>query len=74
VSLKTVNYIAKRGKDDRTQEDIQEICIHEASSFSEEPLLEPQLTADITKQQAGYENEGSDAVGDTDYHVCERTD
>jgi len=50
VSLITVNYIVKRGKNHRTQHDIQEKYIHVTASFSEVPLLKTQLTADITKQ------------------------
>jgi hypothetical protein len=72
VSLKAVNYIVKRGKEHRTQHDKQEKYNHNAASFSEEPLLEPQITANITKQQAGFENEDSDTVGGTEYYVCER--
>ena len=74
VSLTAANYIVKRGKDHRTQHDIQEKYNHVAASFSEAPLLKPQLTADITKQHAGYENRSSYGVGGTEYHVYERTD
>jgi len=74
VSLKAVNYVLKRSKDHRTQHDIQKKYNHVTAFFSKVPLLKNQLTADITKQDAGYENEGSDAVGGAEYHVYERTD
>jgi hypothetical protein len=74
VSLLAVNYIVKRYKDHRTQRDIQEKYNRVAAFYSKVPLLKTQRTADITKQHVGYENEGSDAVGGTEYYVCERID
>ena len=74
VSLTAVNYIAKRCKAHRTQHDIQEKYNHITASSSEVPLLKIQLTADITKQHACYENKSSDAVGGAEYDVYERTD
>ena len=72
VSLIAVNYIVKSRKDHRTQYDIQEKYKHFAGFFSKVPLLKTQLTADITKQHAGYEKRSSDGVGGTEYHVYER--
>jgi hypothetical protein len=74
VSLIAVNYIVKRRKNHRTQHDIQEKCNHVTSFSSNVPLLKTQLTADITKQHAGYENRNSYGVGGTEYHVYERID
>ena len=72
VSLIAVNYIVKRCKDNRTQDDIQDN--RNAGFFSHVPLLNPQLTADHTKQHAGYVNKSSYGVGGTEYHVYERID
>jgi hypothetical protein len=74
VSLIAVNYIVKRGKDHRTQHDIQEKYNHFTAFFSKVPLLKTQLTADITKQHAGYEKRGSYGVRGTECHVYERID
>jgi len=74
VSLIAVHYIVKRGKDHRTQHDTQEKYNHFAAFFSKVPLLKTQLTADITKQHAGYENRSSYGVGGTEYHAYERID
>jgi len=74
VSLIAVNYIVKRGKNHRTQQDIQEKYNHVAAFSSNVPLLEPQLTADITKQHAAYSKRSSYSVGGTEYHVYERID
>jgi len=64
----------KRGKDHRTQHDIQKKYQHVAAFSSNVPLLKTQLMADITKQDAGCENRGSYGVGGTEYHVYERID
>jgi hypothetical protein len=74
VSLIAVNYIVKRDKAHRTQHDIQKKYNPVTAFFSKVPLLENQLTADITKQHAGYENRGSYGVGGAEYHVYERID
>ena len=74
VSLTAVNYIAKRCKAHRTQHDIQEKYNPVTAFFSKVPLLKNQLTADITKQHAGYEKRGDYGVGGTEYHVYERID
>jgi hypothetical protein len=65
VSLIAVNYVVKRCKDHRTQHDIREKYNHVTASSYEVPLLKIQLTADITKQHACYENKSSDPVGGT---------
>jgi hypothetical protein len=74
VSLIAVNYILKRGKDHRTQHDIQKSYKHFPAFFSNVPLLKTQLKADITKQHAGCKNRGSYGVVGTEYHVYERID
>jgi len=74
VSLIAVNYILYRGKDHRTQHDIQEKLNRFTAPFSEVPLLKTQLTPDITKQHAECENRSCYSVGSTDYHVYERID
>jgi len=74
VSLIAVNYIVKRGKDHRTQHNIQNKYQHVAAFSSNVPLLKTQIKADITKQHAGCENRGSYSVGSTEYHVYERID
>jgi hypothetical protein len=74
VSLTAVNYIAKRCKAHRTQHDIQEKYNPVTAFFSKVPLLKNHLTADITKQHAGYENRGGYGVGGSEYHVYERID
>jgi hypothetical protein len=74
VSLIAVNYIVKRYKGHQTQHDIQEKYNPVTAFFSKVPLLKNQLTADITKQHAGYENRESYGVGGTEYHVYERID
>jgi len=74
VSLIAVNYIVKRGKDHRTHHDIEKNYQHVAAFSSNVPLLKTQLTADITKKDAGCENRGSYCIGSTGYHVYERID
>ena len=74
VSLIAVNYIKKRCRNRHPQHHIQEKYNHKAAFFSNVPLLNTQLTADITRQHAEYENRGSYSVGGTEYHVYERTD
>jgi len=66
VSLIAVNYILKRGKDHRTQHDIQKSYKHFPAFFSNVPLLKTQLKADITKQHAGCENRGSYGIVGTE--------
>ena len=74
VSLIAVNYIVKSGKDRRTENDIQKKYKHVAAFSSNVPLLKTQLTADITKQHAEWENRGSYGVVGTEHHVYERID
>ena len=74
VSLIAVNYILKRSKDHRTQHDIPKGYKHVPAFSSNVPLLKTQLTADITKQDAGCENRGSYGVIGTEHHVYERID
>ena len=74
VSLIAVNYIVKSRMDHRTQHDNQGKDNHVAAFSSNVLLLKTQLTADITKQHAGYESRGSYGGGGTEYHVYERID
>jgi hypothetical protein len=74
VSLIAVNYIMKRGKDHRTQHHIQGKDNHNADLFSQVPLVNPQLTADHSKQHAGCVIRSSCGVGGAEYHVYERLD
>jgi len=75
VSLIAVNYITKGCRIHRPQHHIQgEVSNVAACTDLNLPLLKTQLTADITKQHAGYENRSSYGVGGTEYHVYERND
>jgi hypothetical protein len=74
VSLMAVNYILKRGKDHRTQHDTQGNENHVAAFFSSVPVLKTQLTTELVKSQAGYENRSSDGYRGAEYHVYERID
>ena len=74
VSLVAVYYFTKRYKFLSSKYDIQEKDNHNAAFFSHVSLLNPQLTADHTKQHAGYVNRSSYGVGVTEYHVYERID
>jgi hypothetical protein len=74
VFLIAVKYIVKRGKDHRTQHDIQTNHNHVTAFSSIVPLLNTQLKADITRQHAGCEKRSSYSVGGTEYHVYERID
>jgi hypothetical protein len=53
-ALVAVNYFTKKWKISRPRRDTQSKNKNLAAFFSNEPLLDPQLTADLTKQHAGY--------------------
>jgi len=71
VSLKAVNYIVKSRMDRRTRHDNQGEDNHVSAFSSNAPLLNTQLTADITKQHAGYENRSSENVRHNENHIFE---
>ena len=71
VSLIAVNYITERCRTLRPQREISNVA---ATSDLVVSLLKTQLTADITKQHAVYENRSSYGVGGTECHLCERID
>jgi hypothetical protein len=74
VSLIAVNCITKGCMFRSSQHEIREKENHNAGFFSHlhVPFLNPRLTADHTKQHAGYVNRSSYGVGGTEYHVYER--
>lgn len=72
LSLVATHYFTKRYTFRSSQREIQETGNHNAGFFSRVPLLNPQLTAEQTKQYAEYANKGSYRVGGTEYHVYER--
>jgi hypothetical protein len=74
VCVIAVNYVKKRCKNYRAQHHILEKYNRVVASFSDVPLQQTQLTADIKTQHPGYENRGSDGVGGTQYHVYEQID
>lgn len=70
VSLLAVNCITKRFH--RPQREVQGKDNHLAAFFSDVPLLDPQLTADITKQVPCLPKRSSDIGRYTQYHVYEQ--
>ena len=74
VSLMAVNYIKKRYRNHHPQHHMQENYNHVAAFPSNVPLLKTQLTTELMKSQAGYENRSSDGYRGAEYHVYERID